>query len=206
MLTTRQGFSRVRAARRGTGHTLLELAVAVGLLSTAFVVVGATFARLSEAFSQVAKLSFVVSRAPATMDRLVDELRNGRILDPAVPAASDYIRFDRITGVVAGAPVYGDPIQIDVVGMEASITDSKDNDGDGIIDEGAIRIWTDVAPLGTTPGNEDEAVVIASGIGKDGLQFTLQGSMVIVDLTFEETPEAGEDSTTFTLSTGVITQ
>ena len=191
-------------AGRRDGFTLLELMVSLGLLATVMVPVGYVILSSSRAFSSLAKQSHLVARATVVADRLVDELNNGRLLNPPNPVQSTWIRFDKIVDVVGGAPVYGDPIQIDLVPMEASNTDNLDNDGDGIVDEGGVRIWTDVAPLGNSPGPEDEQAIISASIAKSGLLFTRQGAMVLLDLTFASVNEPGGAPTDFYLGSGAL--
>ncbi len=167
------------------GFTLVEIIVSVAILTVVMVPFGFVALSSSRAFSSLAQRSQVSSNAAAVADRLVEEISNGRLLDPGNPNQSTYIRFDTIIDVVDGLPVYGDPIQIDLVATESSNTDGVDNDGDGIVDEGGVRIWIDSAPLGGTPGNEDEAFLISSTVAKDGLQFTQDGAMMLIDLTME---------------------
>ena len=172
---------------RDHGVTLVELMVSAGILTVVMVPFGFLALSSSRAFSSLAQQSQVSSNATAVVDRLVLELSNGRLLDPANPAQSTYIRFDKVVDVVDGAPVYGDPIQIDLVATESSNTDDVDNDGDGIVDEGGVRIWIDRDPVETTPsiGSEDEVFQISALVAKDGLQFTQDGAMILIDLTVE---------------------
>lgn len=171
--------------RRQRGLTLVEIMISVAILTIVTVPFGFVVLSSSRAFSSLARQSQVSSNAMAVADRLVEEISNGRLLDPANPNQSTYLRFDRIVDVVDGQPVYGDPRQIDLVAAESSNTDGVDNDGDGIVDESGIRIWIDSAPLGGSPGSEDEAFLISSRVAKDGLQFTQDGAMVRIDLTME---------------------
>ncbi len=170
---------------RDRGITLIEVMISAAILAVVMVPFGFVALRSSRAFSSLAHQSQVTSNATVVADRLVEELSNGRLLDPANPTQSPYIRFDKIVDVVDGEPVYGDPIQIDLVATESSNTDDVDNDGDGIVDEGGVRIWIDSAPLGGGPGTEDEAFLISSMVAKDGLQFTQDGAMILIDLTLE---------------------
>ncbi len=199
-------YALPRIVRSGPGQdhgvTLLELIISVGILTLVFVPFGYVALSSSRAFSSLAKQSQVASNAAAVADRLVEELSNGRLLGPANPNLSTFIRFDKIVDVVAGVPVYGDPIQIDLVATESSNTDDVDNDGDGIVDEGSVRVWIDSAPLGTSPGNEDEAFVISEVVAKDGLQFTQNGAMMLIDLTMETVAEG--TNVTLHLGSGVL--
>ncbi len=174
--------------------------VSAAILTVVMVPFGFVVLSSSRAFSSLARQSQISSNAAAVADRLVVELSNGRLLDPANPDQSTYIRFDKIVDVVDGAPVYGDPIQIDLVATESSNTDGVDNDGDGIVDEGGVRIWIDKDPVETTPsiGSEDEVFQISAFVAKDGLQFTQVGTMILIDLTVETVA----DGTNLTLYIG----
>ena len=185
--------------------TLPEIVVATLVLTTVFVPIGNVFLNSSRAFSSLAKRAQVTARGPIIMDRLVNQLVTGNFqsLSPSVPEASSWVRFQRIVSVTGDTPTYGNPIQIDLIPMESSITDGTDNDGDGLIDEGGLRIWEDVSPLGTSPGAWDPTSVIAANLARDGLQFTRQGAFLLIDLTFQATVEAGQPPMTFQIQSGV---
>lgn len=193
------------SSRSDGGMTLPELMVAILVLTTVVVPLGNVFLNSSRAFSSLAKRSQMTARAPAIMDRLVADLVTGKFesLTPAAPALSPWVRFQKIVSVTSGVAAYGNPIQVDLVPMESSITDAVDNDGDGLIDEGGLRIWEDFAPQGTSPGSEDTQTIIAANIAKDGLQFTRQGAFLLVDITFQAVVEPGEPPVTFHVQSGV---
>lgn len=184
--------------------TLPELVVAILVLTTVLIPLGSVFLSFSRAFSSLAKRSHMTARAPAIADRLVDELLTGKFetIDPVSPQLNPWIRFQKVVSVAGGVPVYGNPIQIDVIPMEASIVDGVDNDGDGLIDEGGLRIWEDVAPSGTSPGGEDTETILAANLAKDGLQFTRQGGFLLLDITFQAVVELGEPPVTFRIQSG----
>ena len=160
----------------------------------------------TRAFSALEKQSHVVGRAPATADRLVDEISNCRLLDPTAWVDSTYVCFDTIIGVVDGASVYGYPIQVDLVPMQTSNTDGEDNNGDGVVDEGCVRIWGDLDPTGSIPGAEHEVAVIGGHLQKDGLLFTRLGNMLEIEMTFADATTPGEPPTIVTLTSGVVVQ
>ncbi len=189
---------------RERGFTLIELIISAAIMTVVMVPFGFVALSSSRAFSSLAQQSQVSSNAIAVADRLVEELSNGRLLDPANPDQSTYIRFDKVVDVVDGAPVYGDPIQIDLVAAESSNTDDVDNDGDGIVDEGGVRIWIDRDPVETTPsiGSEDEVFQISARVAQDGLQFTQDGGMILIDLTVETVTDG--TNLTFYIGSGVL--
>ncbi|MEM7235381.1 MAG: hypothetical protein AAF517_24630 [Planctomycetota bacterium] len=175
------------------------MVVSLAILTVTMLPVGYATLKSSSAFSSLVKRSDLVSRAPVIVDRLVEEISGGRLISPASPSNSSSVRFDHVTSVSAGAPVYGAPIQIDFVSTENAGSDSLDNDGDGITDEGGIRIWEDRDPTGATPGNEDVVVVIAENLASNGLLFTRLGNTLLISATFEAVAERGKTSETFTI-------
>ena len=191
---------------RGAGTTLIETVVTIAILAGVMVPVGFVMLQSSRAFSSVANRSHVVNRGPIILDRIVEEVSYSRLLSPAVPAGSTFLRVDRVTEIVDGVPVYGDPVQIDLVPMESSNTDGVDNDDDGVVDESGLRIWTDFQPHGTEPGADDEIVLLGGSIVRDGLRFTLQGSTVVIEVTFVDVPTVGETPVPVYISTGAFVQ
>ena len=187
------------------GFTLLELALALLLVTIISLSVGETFLKFSHAFSSLTKLSYVTTRGTVVMDRIISEMVSGRFatLDPPIPQQSAWIRFERVVDVVDGSPVYGDPVQIDLVPMESSINDGVDNNGNGLIDEGGIRIWEDADPQGSRPGPEDREVVVEATLTKDGLKFTRKGAVLVVEFTLQAVTERGRPPLLYRLESGV---
>ena len=81
--------------------------------------------------------------------------------------------------------------------------DLVDNDGDGLINESALRIWIDVAPYDTSPGIEDSPVILAENLAGNGLAFTRNGAVLMVQLTMQTRGDPGHPPTLVTLTSGV---
>ena len=177
-----------------SGFALIELMLALALTIVVVTAVGRNFLEFSRAFTTLAKLMYTNTRAQLVVDRLLEELVTGNFasLAPAVPVNSNSIEFQKIVGVIDGDPVFGNTIHIELVPLESDITDGVDNNGNGLIDEGGIQIWQDLPPYGPTPGVEDLPVLICSKVAPGGLKFTRQGSVLLIDLTFQEVLVPGE--------------
>ena len=171
----------IHKTQRATGLTLVELMIASVVASVALIVGGEFVLKSSKAMSDLAKTSHVATRQTSVMDRIVSELVGARFasMTPPLPDASPLIRFQKV--MTSGSPpTYGNPIQIEHYAIEHQ--DKVDNDGDGLIDECGIRIWEDLPPEGTTPGEEDEVVVLSKDLTSDGLTFTRQGAILLIQL------------------------
>jgi type II secretory pathway pseudopilin PulG len=188
---------------RNRGFSLLELGLVLLLLVVILVPAAKFSADSSSAFSSLSAAMHETSRALVVLDRINSELITGNFttVAPAVPTADQAIEFQKIIDVQNGAPVFGNPIHIDLVPMETNIDDGIDNDGDGLVDEQGVRIWEDRAPASVTPQVEDAASVICANVAKGGLLFNRQGAILFVDMTFQDT--STDSPTTFTLRTGV---
>jgi hypothetical protein len=127
-------------------------------------------------------------------------------MNPGAPKAAPNVEFQRVTGVVNGAPVFGNPMVIDLAALETAQTgqakDGIDNDGNGLVDEHAVRIWENLPPVAQVPGTEDTVTEICRNATKDGLSFTRQGAVLFVDLTLQE-GKKGEAPSTFKLASGI---
>ncbi len=100
--------------RRKRGFTLLEIVIATAILSVLLAGITQFFIASSRAFSSATVKAYVESRAQSIVDRIVEECVAGHFLslNPPVPTLSDFIRFDKIVGMVLTDPVYGNPIHI----------------------------------------------------------------------------------------------
>lgn len=161
----------------------------MALFASMFVVLGNVFLQSTRAFTSATVRSHASSRSQVVMDRLVDEMVTGvfETINPPVPNMDSWIRFRKVTAVVSGSPVYSEPYQIELISSESNGTDGIDNDGDGLIDEGLIRIWEDMLPYGSTPGVEDSPITITDNVS--GLTFTRAGSVLLIDLSYDVVPE-----------------
>jgi hypothetical protein len=190
---------------RRSGVSLLEMGIVLLLLVVILVPVGKLSMDSSRAFSALSAAMHETSRALVVLDRLSGELMTGNFTSvmPAVPVASESIEFTKVLDFQDGAPVFGDPIHIDLVPMEGNTDNGVDDDGDGFVDEQGIRIWEDNPPESLGPGAEDDAAVICGNVAKGGLHFDRQGAILFVAVSFLEVGPAVGTPSTFTLRTGV---
>ncbi len=162
------------------GFTLLEVIIATTILAMIAAFFVPLFISPTQAFSSLATRAHITAHGQAIMDRLWKELAIARLssLDPPVPTGSNYLRFDRPVGFVAGETVYGNPLQVDLVPLNPS--------------EDGIRIWEDRSPLGTTPGAEDSERILCGNVAPGGLAFTRLGATITVEVTFQADVEPGK--------------
>lgn len=203
----------VRPARRSispghsrqVGLTMVEIAIALALLSTLMVVASKTFVECARATTSLSKLVYAKTQVNVLMDRLVEELLTGTFTSVAssTPTTSTSVSFQKCIGVNSGVPTLGNPVFVDSVAQESDVTNGIDDNGNGLIDETGLRIWEDFAPQGTAPGVEDTSTVFNTHLTPGGLSFTRQGSTLQIDLTIQEVLQPGETPTTVHLATNV---
>lgn len=185
-------MSGSRTSRARDGFTLIEVLVASSVSVVILLGIGQFLVRSSGAFSDLARRSHISARGQAIMERVANELAAGRFvtLDPPVPAESSWIRFDKTTGFTNGAPVFSNPFQIELIEEEGA--DSAD-----------LRVWEDLPPYSTTPGNEDSPTILSSNVAPGGLVFTRTGATLEVSITFQVPVVDSDETHTFTLASGV---
>lgn len=185
--------------------TLLEIAIALLILSLVIVPASRAAINFSGAFTSLSVSTHHMSRMLAVLDRVSRELITGNFasVDPPIPQGSTSLSFTRIVDVQDSRPVFGEPIHIELIPAESGVPDGQDDDGDGLVDEWAIRIWEDLPPHGAVPGPEDLATIVCENATEDGLQFTRQGALLLVDVTFQHVAERGEEPTRVTLRSGI---
>lgn len=186
------------------GMTLVETVVAVAISATILVPLGAFFLRSSTAMSSLATRVHATTRMAAVMDRVVSELVSGRFASMTPPLAdnSPVIRFEKVI-VSDSPPIYGNPIQIEIVPQSSDPPDGADNDGDGLIDEHALRIWEDRSPFGSAPGGGDTATILATTLAPNGLRFTRRGAVLFIEVEFMVRPDPSGEVETFELRSAV---
>lgn len=200
----RWATERGRPRRSVRGFTLVEVVISVSIMVVICVALGEFFLKGSRAMSSIAKSTHTSMRLSSVMDRIVSELVSGRFasLDPPIPVQSQWIRFQKV--IASGAPpVYGNPVHIELVEAESNSSDNLDNDGDGLVDETGVRIWEDYPPYAVTPGPEDSPTLLATELTSDGLKFTREGAVLLIELTFQAVVERGETPTLYHLQSGV---
>jgi len=194
------------------GFTLLEVVLATALLAA---VMGAALMVVQRGRSAMAEGHLharAEARAHRALHRVLAELR-GAGIDALVPAlnpngltSSATLTFDPILGVSGAAPVWSNPVRIARVAAPEDANDGRDNDGDGIVDEGVLMLTRNVGMAGQASfvicsqvrelaegelanGSDDNGNGLADEAG-----FSIQriGSMLTIRLTVEEAGEGGE--------------
>jgi len=192
--------------RSRAGFSMLELLLALAVSTLVLLAVGMNFLDFSRAFSSIGKLMHSRARAQTIGDRLVDELLAAQAssLVPSTLSNSGSVEFRKITGTNStdGSAIVGNPIHIDLIPLESNTTDLIDNDGDGLVDEGAIRIWEDLPPYGPSP--VDNPVILTDKAANAGLKLTRTGSYLTIDMTLQEVFEIGIAPKTTNVLSGVM--
>lgn len=184
---------------RRSGFTLIELAVAVGVLSLAIVSAVDLVSTTGDTLARGASMANLDAKANALLAKIERELvQAGReTLVPASPGGEGSLSYRQAFGYEDGIVQWGSPLRIEFRPDE--VQDGVDNDADGFVDEGRIVL---VRNAGTAAETE---VALASGIcsyldgevpnGLDdngnglvderGLCFQLQGESIVIRLSVE---------------------
>ena len=150
------------------GFTLLEVAVAAGLLavflgSTAFLgksVLGAFRTETAQAQKDEA--------LQVALDRMVQRLRtiDAEALLPTAVASSDWVEYQRATDHDGVNVIWGPVERLLFERDDNELDDGLDNDGDGLVDEGRV-VWI------REPGTPDERrILLATGVPETGMDET----------------------------------
>jgi prepilin-type N-terminal cleavage/methylation domain-containing protein len=189
--------------------SLVELMVAVAILTVLLLSAGFLFFKSAGAMDSLTRRSHTTSRALVTLDRVEEELltANFASIVPPVPDRVTRLEFQNIIDVDdVGKPVYGNTIKIGLVPLETggSLTslDGRDNNRNGLVDEHGIQIWEDAPPEGASPGPEDRATLVCGNATRDGLLFTREGGILFLDFTVQEARN-GDLPAVFSLRTGI---
>jgi hypothetical protein len=151
-------------ARRGV--TLVELMIAAVV---AFIVMGGAVALLA-AGSDLSRGAGGRVALDAHMEQVLHEIGEKlRLTSPdrvtpgtGAPGSSTWVGFQRPTGIVDGALVWGSPERIARLPEPGEPIDGMDNDGDGLVDEGQI-VWIRDVGLAS-----EKQVVLARGVPAAG--------------------------------------
>lgn len=193
-----------RTRRGDRGYTLLELLIAVAILS----VIGAATARVvsttTEAYGTGQLATDVETRLGRTLDRIAWELRScspGVMLPtPAAPFSTSSLTYQKPSGFLGGATNWGSPCRIEFRLEAGELDDGADNDGDGLVDEGDV-VWVTNSGLvdesesvgchGVSEFLEGEEDNLADDNGNGledeaGLAFDFEGDVLTIRLTLQK--------------------
>ncbi|MCK6461257.1 MAG: prepilin-type N-terminal cleavage/methylation domain-containing protein [Planctomycetes bacterium] len=136
---------------RRSGFTLLELAVAFGVLSLAIVAAADLVSTTGDALARGAATASLDAKANALLARIERDLvqAGAETLLPAAPAGESAIAYRLAFGYEDGVTQWGSPLRIEFRADEAQ--DGVDNDADRFVDEARIVL---VRNAGTTAETE----------------------------------------------------
>jgi prepilin-type N-terminal cleavage/methylation domain-containing protein len=194
---------------RAAGFTLLELVIVIAMLgvvmgSVVTVIRGST--RACQVGSSSAHLEALLTRV---LDRIEDRLRSSSraAITPALaaPFSSQRIDFQRSIGYAGGVVTWSPTERIGFQYRPGEIDNGKDDDGDGLIDDGRI-VWTQNFGLpnesstdladgvseylqGEVQNNLDDN---GNGLVDEcGLCFAVDATSVVVRLTLQDRSDNG---------------
>jgi len=199
-------MNREKHSTSSSGMTLLEISLAIAIMTGVVIAVGKNFLDFSRSFSSLTKLMHSETRAEVVMDRLLDELITGSVtsLTPPGPIAAQAVEFRKITGIDgSGNALFSNPFHVELVDVESNTADGIDNDGNGLVDECGVRIWEDFPPYGPSPDASDNPAIICSKLTKDGLKFTQQDAVLLIEITVQEVFETGDPPKLINRKSGV---
>jgi prepilin-type N-terminal cleavage/methylation domain-containing protein len=123
---------------RRSGFTLIEMAVAAGVLSLAIVAAVDLVSTTGDALARGTTISNLDAKANALLSRVERELiqAGAETLLPASPAGESALSYRAAFGYENGEVQWGSPLRIEFRPDEAQ--DGADNDDDRFVDEGRI--------------------------------------------------------------------
>lgn len=184
---------------RRSGFTLIEMAVAAGVLSLAIVAAADLVTTTGDTLARGTVLSNLDAKANALLAKIErDIVQAGRdTLLPASPAGESTLAYRMAFGYEDGQVQWGSPLRIEFRADEAQ--DGADNDDDRFVDEGRIVLVRNA-------GTASESVVPWEGgirsylegevpnglddngnglIDERGLCFALDGEAIVIRLSVE---------------------
>jgi hypothetical protein len=148
----------MREPRRGErGTTIIEMAATAVVLTIVVAAVGLSFKTSFGFFRTSNSARNLERKANRGLEKVLDGLQ--RIPEDAVLPQlsagqnSSWISYQRIASFVDGTAVYGPVMRLEWAPDPNDPEDGDDNDSDGLVDEGMIRLVTD-------PGGANEEIEV----------------------------------------------
>jgi hypothetical protein len=188
---------------------VIEVVISITIFAGTVLGLLSVLDRLQGASNDAARLADMRVRARSALDRIVRELGDSGLSvispQPVAPLGASSLTYQRAQGYESGNIVWGPQARIEWRLEPGEIDDGRDNDGDGLIDEGEI-VWTE------RPDTPDaHSVVWCTGVAKlaegesanlfddngdglidePGLSFQIADNVLAVRLTLER--YAGRD-------------
>lgn len=151
-------LARAPRHARAAGHTLLEVAIALGVFTV--LLLGTMTATLSAkgAMDATVRTSEVASRAQRALDRIADELSLAGIATlspaPTAPFGASTFAFRDPSGLAGDVVEWNDATRIDLRRDPRDSDNGLDDDGDGFVDERSL-----VLVVHAGMGSEAETVI-----------------------------------------------
>lgn len=160
--------------KRQAGFTLMEVAVAVGVLGMVLGSVGMFAARSNQASKALMTRADAEARARRALERVADELVGvGQSLlfpDPTTAMGTATLTYQRPAGVsAAGVVQWNQPSRVELQLEPGELDDGDDDDGDGLVDERRLVL---VRSAGTAT---EQQVVLCNGLCEMGLGESANG-------------------------------
>ncbi|HEX5137081.1 MAG TPA: prepilin-type N-terminal cleavage/methylation domain-containing protein [Planctomycetota bacterium] len=184
---------------RRSGFTLIELAVAAGVLSLAIVSTADLVSTTGDTLARGASMATLDAKANALLARIERELvQAGRdTLLPASPAGDASLSYRQAFGYEDGFVQWGSPLRIEFRPDEAQ--DGLDNDADRFVDEGRIVLVRNAGTAAETEVPWEGGIrsylegEVPNGLDDNGnglvdergLCFALDGESIVIRLSVE---------------------
>lgn len=194
---------RIQRCTPRAAFSILELLIAMMILTMLLGVIGMTVMRGGGAFKQGVAASVVEGQARRAVDRIADEFSGARVASlapvPAAPFGASTLDFDESAGYAAGLVIPGTTSRIALQSHPSDPDDGIDNNGNGLVDEGQIVLRRDVGLATETSvvlvpwvrefsQGETENGVDDNGNGlidERGLSFEIVGQTLNIRVTLE---------------------
>ena len=149
---------------RKAGFTLIELMVSVTVLALIMYSFGLIIKNGEEAYRSAQSSVSLETRARQAMSRVVSELAGAGLEmvwpDPSTDYGTPTLSFQKAEDVVDGAITWGPMTRLAFVYAEGELDDDTDNNGNGLVDEGAIELTRDVG------GPDEKSVIICRDVAE----------------------------------------
>ena len=134
--------------RNQRGFTFVEIAIAVTILALMVYSIGLVATRGEGAYRSARRVADLEARMGRTMTRIVDELAGvGTSVpfpDPTGDFGTETLTFRIAAGVTDGDIDWGPLTRLDFAYVDDELDDGIDNNDNGLIDEGVLRLTRNV--------------------------------------------------------------
>jgi len=155
-------------ARRGQrGYSLLEISITIGMLSLTLGSVALVGRSGEQLYMHESSHSELEAQTRRVVYRISRELMASGATtlspDPLAPAGADGLVYQKAKGFDGAGVVWENPVSVGFRYARGEIDDGRDNNGNGLVDEGEI-IWT------RDPGTSSERVIVWAHLVREYLE------------------------------------